>query len=192
MDLKTAAAGSKFLFSVKNYHQMGWSGFFHEDDPVELLNGEIYVMAPIGAAHANMVKRLVRLFERKFQVNAITAVQDPIALDEMSEPEPDIALLTPEFDLNGDGLPRPEDVLLLIEVADSSLHYDKEFKVPAYARGGIREVWLIDLTKKRVYIHRDPRSDGNYASLRTIAEEDTFTPVAFPELQLTFADLGWK
>ncbi|RKT45872.1 Uma2 family endonuclease [Thiocapsa rosea] len=158
-----------FRFSVTDYHRMGETGILGPDLRTELIDGEIIEMPPIGYPHAGTVKLLANLMKETVGRDAIVAVQDPVWLDDHSEPLPDIALLRPRPDYYRNAHPGPADVLLLVEVADSSLAYDREIKLPRYARAGIPEVWLVDLAGRRLDIHRQPTEAG-YAEIRTAAD----------------------
>src|SRR2546426_2118990 len=138
----------KRRFTVDEYHRMAEAGIFSEDESVELLEGEIVEMTPISSRHAACVNKLTRLFTRELGERVVVSVQNPVALTETSEPQPDLALLRPRADFYAAGHPGPEDVLLMVEVADTSATSDRAVKVPLYARAGIEEVWLIDLQKK--------------------------------------------
>ena len=126
---------------------MGRAGILTAEDRVELLDGEVIVMSPIGNRHAACVDRLTNGFTRSGGLagRALVRVQNPLAESNLSEPQPDLMLLIPRDDHYDYGHPRAADVLLLVEVADSSLDYDMNTKVPFYARAGIREVWIVDL-----------------------------------------------
>jgi Uma2 family endonuclease len=191
VNLKTAPPCSRYLFSVEDYHRLGAIGLFTEDDPVELLNGEIIIMSPIGIKHASMVKRLTKLFTNRLRLEADVSVQDPLALAPLSEPEPDLMLLKPREDCYAEQHPRPEDVLLLIEVSDTTLGYDQEKKIPAYASAGICEVWLIDVQAKTLTAYTEPRAQGSYAQVTQQMDNTCFSPVSFPEATLQLSDLGW-
>jgi len=147
---------------VHEYHQMAEAGIFGEDSRIELIDGDLIDMAPIGQGHAGVVNALAAAFFRACGDHAIVSVQNPIRLDPTSEPQPDVAILRrrADFYVTGDR-PGPADVLLLAEVADSSLRYDKTVKLPLYARAGIAEVWIVDLQQRVVEVYRSP-SDGSY------------------------------
>jgi Uma2 family endonuclease len=148
---------------------MVFAGILKEDDRVELIEGEIVEMPPIGSNHASMVDRLVAKWARPLADGSIVLrVQGPVRLNDSSEPVPDIAILRPRPDYYRDGHPGPVDVLLLIEVADSSVSFDKETKVPLYARNRIAEVWVVDITSSAVDVHRGPSARG-YALSQTFA-----------------------
>ena len=132
-------------FNVTEYYQMAAAGILTPDDRVELIEGEIIKMSPIGNPHAACVARLVRLFSQLVEDNAIVWVQNPVRLSDFNEPVPDLALLKPRTDYYAARHPMPEDVLLLIEVADTSLLKDRNVKIPLYARSGVSEVWLVNL-----------------------------------------------
>ena len=145
-------------FTVAEFHAMGSSRLF-EGERVELVEGEVVTLAPKGSRHAACVTRLVRLLtghERPFLVR----VQDPLVLSSTSEVEPDVAIVRPRKDFYADRHPEPVDVLLVIEVAESSLEYDREVKLPLYARAGVPEVWIVDLTARVVTVHSSPAGDG--------------------------------
>ncbi len=170
-----------YRFSVSDYHQMGETGVLGPDLNVELLNGHIYEMSPIGSRHAACVDRLNRIFMRAVDDHAIVRVQNPIVLPPDSEPEPDVALLKPRDDSYASRHPRPNEVLLVVEVADSSLPFDQEVKVPLYAQVGIPEVWVVALDEDRVHAYQMPKS-GSYRE-QTIYErgdEMTFPLKAAP------------
>ncbi len=173
-------------FTVDEYHRMVQTGILSEDDRVELIGGEIFRMTPIGNRHASCVKRLNHLLLRALGDKAVMSVQDPIALSDTSEPEPDLALLAPRDDFYADRHPNASDVLLLIEVADTSVDFDRNAKLPAYARAGIPEVWIVNLEGDQVEIYRNPAPDS-YRESRQLKRgaEEPFSPQAFPALGLT-------
>jgi len=170
-------------FTVDDYHRMVQAGILSEDDRVELIEGEIVTMSPIGSRHAACVKRLLRLFIRGVGDRAIVAAQDPIRLGEHSEPQPDLSLLKPREDFYASEHPGPEDVLLLLEVAETSAEYDRKVKIPLYARFGIKEVWLIDLEAETVEVYREPSWEG-YQERKVLGRGEVISPTAFPELGL--------
>lgn len=175
-------------FTVDEYYCMAEAGILREDERVELLEGDIFVMSPIGSRHAACVKGLLRWFVLRVGDRAIVGVQDPIRLSAHSEPEPDIVLLRPRHDLYASGHPGPADVLLLIEVADTTLAYDRGVKLPTYARSGIPEVWIVDLQGERVEVYRDPVG-GRYRQAQVHARGAALTPGAFPDLTLPVDDI---
>lgn len=175
-------------FTVDEYYRMAEVGILGPDDRVELLDGEIVEMSPIGSRHAATVTRLQRLFERGAADRSIVRVQQPVRLDRYSEPEPDVAVVAVREDFYAAGHPTPRDVLLIVEVADTSLRYDRHRKLPSYARAGIPEVWLVDLTVDRVETHRAPRGDG-YAGHHILGADATLSPRLLPNIAIRVADL---
>ena len=171
------------LFTVEEYHRMGEVGILGEDDRVELVEGEIVQMSPIGSRHATCVRRLNHLFGRHLLGRAIIDVQNPIRLSQHSEPQPDVSLLKPRADFYASGHPGPEDVLLVVEVVESSGAYDREVKVPLYARAGIPEVWVVDLAEGRVEVYRKPSAEG-YREVRQLGRGERLAPEALPQLEL--------
>lgn len=178
-----------YRFTVKDYHRMAEAGIFQEDDRVELLEGEIVEMPPIGPGHASGVNRLLNSFlplqgERK----AIVGIQDPIHLGEHSEPQPDMALLQPRPDFYAQRHPLPQDVWLVVEVMESSADYDRAVKVPLYARFSIRETWLVDRDARLIEVYRNPTPPG-YQSVQRFPPGQHVSPQAFPELRLAVDDI---
>jgi Uma2 family endonuclease len=173
-----------YRFTVHDYHRMAEAGIFHEDDRLELLEGEIFEMPPRGPGHAGGVKRLMNGFlPLQVESKAIINVQDPIRLGEHSEPQPDLALLKPHPNFYAREHPSPEDVFLVVEVMDSSASYDREVKVPLYARFGIPETWLVDVEQGLIEVYRSPSPEG-YGQVRTLRRGERLSPQAFPELSV--------
>ena len=172
--------------SVADYDRMAQAGILGEDDRCELIEGEIIDMTPIGLGHVSCVNRLNQLFATHAAGKAIVSVQNPIRLNAQSEPQPDIAVLRYRDDFYRDFHPTPEDVLLIVEVADASLRYDREIKLPLYARHGIPEVWIIDLQNGRVEIFRGPEGD-RYRETFQPERNETVAPKSLPDC---WVDLG--
>lgn len=175
-------------FTVDEYYRMAEADILHEDDRVELIEGEIVEMAPIGSRHASCVKRLNSLLSQRLRDQVLISVQDPIRLGEHSEPQPDITLLLPRSDFYSGAHPGAADVLLAVEVADTSVEYDREAKAPLYARSGIRETWLVDLDAGVVEVYRDPSPQG-YRQTQRLKPGDHLAPEAFPQVLLPVADI---
>jgi len=171
-------------FSVAEYHRMAEAGILAYKERVELIEGEIVHMTPIGRRHMACVDRFTRFFVQGLGDRAIVRVQGSLRLDDRSEPEPDLAILRPRADFYAESDAGPADALLLVEVADTSEHYDRQVKVPLYARAGIPEVWLVDLTAATVTAYRRPDTTG-YAEAIVVSGTDELSPLAFPELTLT-------
>lgn len=154
-------------FTVKDYHKMIDAGILHEDDRVELLNGEINQMSPLDPKHVAQVNRLNDLLSELIGRAVIISVQNPVALDDLSEPEPDIAILRRRSDYYATGHPSAGDVLLLIEVANTSANYDRTEKLPRYAAAGMHELWIVNLNRRVVEQYTQPDGD-DYMNRRII------------------------
>jgi Uma2 family endonuclease len=173
------AAVAHRLFTTVEYHRMGEAGILRPDDRVELLDGVIVRMTPIGSPHASCVNRLTALFTRCYPRLAITSVQNPIALDPRSEPQPDVVLLKPRADFYRHAHAQPADVLLVVEVMASSTDYDRVLKLPLYAAAGVVEVWLVDLAAEQVEVHRRPAGRA-YAEVVALQRGQRLSPAALP------------
>lgn len=158
---------SRRPFTVEEYHRMAAAGILGEDDRVELLEGEIVQMEPIGSRHAGCVNRLTRIFVDRARGRAVVTVQNPITLGSRSEPQPDVVLARPRPDEYADAHPGPGDILLVVEVADTSAGYDRQRKLPVYARYGVPEAWLVNLNDDHIEVYRGPGPDG-YGSVRQV------------------------
>jgi Uma2 family endonuclease len=175
-----------YRWTVEEYEELGRAGIFNEDDRVELLNGEIIVMSPIGYRHAIAVNRLNQHFVEQARRRFIVTPGNPFVLDERSEPQPDLCLVDIAIDTQGHHA-RPEQIFLVIEVSDSSLAYDRKDKGPAYARNGVCEYWLLNLTDNVLEVFREPAVDG-YRVGRILSADETIAPLAFPDLPLRVGD----
>jgi len=175
-------------FTVDTYHRLGELGILDEDDRVELLDGQIVEMTPIGGPHVACVVRLNDLLSRRLGSDTSVSVQNPVVLADRSEPQPDIAVLRRPNGLSGAWLPSPEDVLLVIEVADTSLERDRDIKIPLYAEAGIPEVWLVNLPGDQIELCREPGPDG-YRDVRTVTRGGTLTAVKLPGLGISASDV---
>ncbi len=175
-------------FTVGEYYRMAEADILTEEDRVELIAGQIVAMSPIGSRRAACVDRLNGLLHRQPGSAFIVRVQSPIALDAYSEPEPDLVLLRPRTDFYADAHPAASDVLLAIEVADTSVDYDREVKLPLYAHAGLPEVWLIDLQKGHIEVYARPQG-GAYQQRVEVTADATLTSPTIPQLALAAADL---
>lgn len=176
------------LFTVDDYHRMAEVGLLREDERTELLDGEVLSKMPIGSRHAGCVKWLLRQLSVTLGERAVIGAQDPVRLDRFSEPEPDLSVLRPRADLYRSAHPGPEDLLLVVEVADSSLSLDRQVKAPLYAAAGVPELWLVDLRAELVEVCRDP-SPAGYRSTQRIGRGERLSPLAFPDVQLSVSEL---
>jgi Uma2 family endonuclease len=170
-------------FTVDDYHRMAETGILTEDDRVELLDGQVLEMSPIGPAHAGCVNRLTRLFTRLTAGSATVSVQNPVVLSARSEPQPDLAILRYREDGYAAAHPSQGDVLLVVEVADRSSQSDRAVKVPLYAAAGIGEVWLVDLSEGRIEVYRGPAPVG-YRQVSRVRSGQSITPLRFPDLTI--------
>jgi Uma2 family endonuclease len=170
-------------FNVDEYHQMATAGILTEDDPVELIEGEIVEMPPMGSRHAACIERLTTELVSRTTGRARVRVQLPVRLDEHSEPEPDVALVKPRTDSYVTAHPGPGDILLVIEAAETTVHYDRTVKARLYARAGIAEYWLVDLRGERIDVHRDP-ADGRYRTVRVFRRGERLTVEALPSVAI--------
>jgi Uma2 family endonuclease len=179
---------AKHRFSVKDYYRMAEAGVLRPDARVELLDGEIIDMSPIGPFHGSVTKYLTQLFTAAAKGRWITAVQDPVSLDDHSEPQPDLMLLKPIPDYYRKSHPRPEDVFLVIEVSDTTLAIDRNEKLPAYGRAGIAEAWVVNLNEETIEVYREPHFTG-YNSKTVLRAGDQASPLAFPDAIVDVAAL---
>jgi Uma2 family endonuclease len=188
-DVMSARAESTYRrhrLTVADYHRMGEVGVFAHDARVELIEGEVIDMAPIGSRHARAVNYFTMHLVEALQRSAVVAVQNPVALDEHTEVQPDVAVLRMRADLYGISHPRPRDVLLIIEVADTTVRYDLDVKLPLYARAGIAEVWVVDLEVGVLRLFRDP-GGGDYREKQELGRVGA---MAIPHLPAATIDLS--
>ena len=156
-----SAALDKYSFTAEEFERMGEAGILRQDARLELIEGEIFEMSPIGSLHAACVKFLTQLLHRLFSGTFIVGVQDPIRLNDFSEPQPDVTLLRWRDDYYRERHPTPADVLLVIEVADATVVKDRAIKIPLYARSGVPESWLVNIPEEQVEIYSGP-ADSAY------------------------------
>ena len=178
----------KHYFTVAEYYLMAQSGVFARDERLELIEGEVIEMSPIGKRHAACVRRLDHLLNRFPGEFALVSVQAPISIGDFSEPQPDVALLKPRANFYSDSHPTPSDVLVIIEVADTSVEYDRRVKFPLYARAGIPEAWLVVLSKDLIEVHSEPKN-GKYQRVQRLKRGKTIVSSAIPGLSLKVDDI---
>jgi Uma2 family endonuclease len=184
----TSVQVTRHSFTVAEYARMGQFGIFSEDKRVELVCGEIIEMSPIGERHAGCVDTLDELLRERLGRRVNVRVQNPIRLDEYSEPQPDIAVLKRREDFYRHAHPGPEDVLLVIEVSDTTLEYDRKVKVPLYARVGIHETWVVNLSEEHIETYADP-ADGVYQTFNSYARGEEVQSHALAPLHLSVAEI---
>jgi Uma2 family endonuclease len=179
---------AKRWISVDEYERMGKAGVFTPDERLELLEGEIYEMSPIGSPHAASVKFLSALLNLLFNGKLIVSTQDPIRLDDFSEPQPDVALLRWRDDFYRPAHPTPADVLLVIEVADSTVESDRSYKIPLYAKAGVQEAWIVNLQDETIELYAEPVG-GVYQVSKTFKRGEEAQAHAVADLRVKVADI---
>jgi len=175
-------------FTTNEYERMVQAGILREDEPVELLAGEVREMSPIGSRHVACVNRLNTVLTLHLHGQAIVSIQNPIRLSDYSEPEPDLAVFAARADYYAEALPMPDDILLVAEVADSSLEYDRDEKLPRYAEAMIPEVWIVDLNHDTVERYIRPLH-GRYAEGVIYQRGEQFSTTILTELRVAVNDI---
>jgi Uma2 family endonuclease len=170
-------------FTVDDYHRMAEAGILTEDDRVELIEGRVVQMSPIGNPHQASVDRCCALLVPSLQGRAIVRIQGSVVLDDFSEPQPDVLVLRPHEDFYASRSARPGDVLLLIEVADSSERFDRHVRLPLYAAAGIDEVWIVSVGRELVTVHCE-RFEGGYRRESEHRPPEVLIPRALPEVHV--------
>jgi Uma2 family endonuclease len=175
------------VLTVDDYHRMGEVGLLRPDERIELIHGDLITMAPIGGPHLHLVSVISQLLTMAVGKSAFVSVQNPISLPPDSEPQPDIALLRSEL-WHRVAVPTARDVLLVIEVADSTLGHDRGIKIPLYARHGIPEAWLFDVNSQRTTLYRDPTPDG-YRTVLSPDAASSISPLLRPDVVVSLAEI---
>ena len=175
-------------FNVKEYYRMAETGVLKPDARVELLDGKVIDMSPIGPFQGSISKHLNKIFSAAAQGRWLVALQDPVRLGDHSEPQPDLMLLQPAADFYRKRHPQPEDVFLLVEVSDTTLTTDREDKIPAYGHAGIGEVWIINLADLTIEVYREPHFTG-YGSKTILRVGDKASLQTFPDAVVDVAEL---
>ncbi len=178
----------KRKFNVDEYYRLAEVGILREDDRVELLDGELYEMPPIGDDHMGTVIYLEHIFGMRLAGRTLVSTQNAIHLSDQSEPEPDFVLLRTRIDYYRTGKPRPEDIFLVIEVARSSLDFDRTTKLPRYANAGIVEVWIVNLADDQLEVYRKP-GEGGYGERGVLVRGDSVAALALSDLVLRVDDI---
>lgn len=176
------------LWTATEYHRMAEAGVFNPQERLELLEGEVLQMAAKNPSHAATNLCAANVLNLALAGQALVRIQDPIALSEVSEPEPDIAVVRPSDRFYADRHPTPAEVFLLVEVADTTLEFDRDRKGPIYARAGITEYWVLAVNAAQVYVFRQPTAEG-YGDRRVLSTGDAVQLVAFPEVSIEVARL---
>ena len=181
-----AAPARHWRFTVDDYEQMGLTGIFHEDDRVELIEGEIYEMSPIGGPHVECINGLNMMFARSVPEGILVSIQNPVRIGDLSMPQPDLVVLR-DHRFSGK-VPNAGDVLLIVEVSDTTLRYDRDVKMPLYAQAGVPEAWIADVNQEEIIAHRDP-VDGIYGDVRAYTKGESLSPVQLPEITVRVSDI---
>jgi Uma2 family endonuclease len=176
------------LWTIQEYHQMAEAGIFHPEERVELIAGQIIRMSAKGTAHTAAVRRTAKILRNLLANQAEVYTQDPIQLDDFSEPEPDIAVVRIDPLDYADHHPTPSEVYLIIEVADSSFKYDRQTKGKAYAKSGIADYWVLDVNERKLHVFREPTPEG-YQSEVILSEEASLSPLQFPTFVIALQDM---
>lgn len=175
-------------FSAEEYLRMGEHGIIQSEEHVELIDGDVVLMCPIGDRHIGCVTMLTTMLTVALAGRAMTSPQNPVRISPRSEPQPDLTFVRPRADFYRKGKPRPADVFFVIEVMETSARYDRGVKVPLYARAGVPEVWLVDLNRDQVEVYRRPDGDA-YAECRVAGRGESIGPEAFPDVSLRVDDV---
>jgi Uma2 family endonuclease len=188
MSARVENAYRRHRLTVADYHRMGEAGVFAHEARVELIEGEVIDMAPIGSRHAGTVSLLIARFGACLGEHGILWPQNPVVLDSRSEPQPDFAILRPRGDFYRLSHPRPNDILLLIEVSETTLRYDQEVKLRLYARAAIPEVWIVDLESSVLLVYTEP--DGEiYSKRQGLSAPGLLAPSALPQAAIDLSAL---
>lgn len=187
--MDTTIEPKRRLFTLEEYHRLGEVGVFREKERLELIEGDIVEMSPIGRVHAGTVDRIARAFFRRVGERAGVRIQGPVTFaDLVSEVQPDVTLLVPRSDFYTGGHPGASDVILVVEVMDSTVTYDRGVKLRLYARAGVAEVWLANVNTQRIEGYRRPGAEG-YAESRVFQLEESIAIQAFPDAAFTVHEL---
>lgn len=176
-------------FTVDQMYAMLAAGVLTEDDRVELIEGELLDMNPIGSRHSACVNRLIRIFDRHLQDRIVISIQNPVRLDIANEPQPDVSVLRPREDFYAAKHPGPDDVFLIIEVSDTTLKFDRQVKSRLYARFGIPEYWVADVEARTLEVYRKPAAEGYGQTVKLEKPDDEVSPAAFDDLKIRLKDI---
>jgi hypothetical protein len=176
------------LFTTDEYFRMVEAGILTKDDHVELIEGEIVEMPPTGDYHAGILSQLTMLFKSVLGTEAVLRHQDPLRLSSQSAPQPDFAVVKFRPDFYKGSHPGPEDVLLLIEIADSSLTFDRRVKAPLYGQAGVRELWIVNIKDRTIEVYREP-SDAGFRAISIVRGQERVSPAALPTISFSVGEL---
>ena len=179
---------TRFKLTVGDYHRLGQVGILTETNRVELIEGELIEMAPIGAMHMTLVNRLNKFLVLAVGDRGVVSIQNPVTLSLHSEPQPDIAILSQGAESAAPAVPHAHDVMLLIEVADTTLNYDRTTKLKIYAQAGVSEVWIVNVQDKCIETYQEPTATG-YMRKQDFGHHDVVSPVALPQVMLEVGEI---
>lgn len=182
------ASGIRWKITADEFERLYAAGFLQQDGRVELLDGEILIMSPIGNPHVSVTIRLIRLLSSTLSDRGLITASTPVRLDDLSEPQPDVTLLRFRDDFYENAHARPADIFVAIEVMETSAAYDRGRKLKKYASSGVPEVWLVDIKQKRVEMYRRPIGDL-YSEISVRTRGETVTVEAFPDVMLAVNDI---
>jgi Uma2 family endonuclease len=186
--MSAAFTPTRHKLSVEDYHKLDKVGILTEDSCIELIEGELIEMAPIGGPHMGLVNRLNRLLVLAVGDFGVVSIQNPVILPPCSEPQPDVAILKPGADRAGSTVPHADDVLLIIEVADTTLAYDRNTKLKLYAQAGIAEAWIVNVQARCVEVYHEPQGNG-YTRKSDMGPGDVVIPLALAMVRVPVADI---
>lgn len=187
-ELEKIAAVKPKKFRVEEFRKMTEIGILPEESGWEIIDGYLIDKMTIGSKHASVVKRLNRVLTNLVGIQAVISIQDPIHIDNYNEPEPDVVLLAPRDDFYAEGHPTPQDILLLIEVSDSTVEYDRVIKKTLYAEAGIVEFWLVNLKDETIEVYTQPKN-GGYYSARILESGESVKATAIENLTLAVEEI---
>jgi len=176
------------LLTVQEYHRMAEMGILEADERVELLAGQIVKMAAKGTAHSAAVTRTDKLLNNRLGQRILVRLQDPVRLNDYSEPEPDIAVVIPDPLYYEDHHPTPSEIYLIIEVVDTTLRTDLGIKATIYAQSGIADYWVLDVNNRQLHVFREPNQDG-YQSIVVLGDDGSISPLQFPDISFMVRDM---
>jgi len=180
------ASPHRHQVTINEWHQM--ESIFQPEQHLQLINGEITTMSPVGYKHSGHLNGLVHLFREKLATETILSIQNPLSLNKFSEPEPDLMLLKPEANFYKHRHPTVSDVLLLIEISDSSLYFDRQQKLKLYAQHKINDYWIVNLQNNSLEVYRQPKN-ASYELQQTLVGGEKIHPLYFPEITLEVANI---
>ena len=183
------AGPTRRLWTRESYHQAAEAGIFEPDEKLELIEGDILTLSPVGSQHSITVLRTFQFLAKAFGSGYHVNIQQPIALNDLTEPEPDVIVARGESGHYEDHHPSPEELLLVVEVSDTTLQFDRIRKAALYSANGIPEYWLVNLPQRQIEVFRQPASDPNYQFIEILGEDQILSPLHAPNATIQIAEL---